>query len=561
MENSKTSDRSRLINIAVFAAALVASVLVCVIPYFSDGLPGHFVDTVYFLERVEGLRDSIAAHDLFPGIYPRFFGGYGYATPLFYSDIFVIPCALLRLAGFSATQSFKLFVMFLITVNFTVSFFSYRFITKDKIAALFGSVVTVTSVYQIWEITQRVGVGTYIAMIFLPLLAAALWDFFKEEGKRSYLFVMAFSGMLLSHSITVFLSVIICVIIFAVALFIPGLRKKAYTAQKIGRLAIYAVMTVLVMAFYLFPMVEQMMSGKFGYSNPLVNVGDFVAPFKSIFSATATVSEYTGYIGLGYALWLSVGASLLIAFMHRKANVGTVLTVAGVVIAAAVTRVFPWKILNDTFLNNIQFSFRLFPFVVLFVVTGTVLSLGGLEERDRTIFAAVIAVISIGFGIWQNHDVEIEDITKNLTQEFLDGEGTMYVGMGQEWLPVEVDVMQLSEKCVRSGDESFELEKPGYNIYQFSDPEGGHTEYTVPLIYYKGYEAYLREENDEGPVLSVRKGQNGLLTVENKEGLPGEVYILYQKTPVNRISGAISFISVIVLIVFVSVKKKKDQSI
>ncbi len=591
MDKGNKPSNNRIAGLFAFAAALLMSVGVCLFPYAKNGIPGHIVDLIYWLERIEGLKDAIVNGDLFPSVYPRFFEGYGYASPLFYSDFFLFPAALLRIAGFSATQSFKLFIAFVVASGFTVSFFSYKKISGDLFTALTGSVLTTTSIYYIWEIVTRAGVGSYIASVFAPLLVLAIWDFFKG-GKRTYLFTIAFMGMLLSHVLSAVIALCCTVIVFAIAFCIPKYRKTIFNVRSVKRLATYALITVGISAFYVFPMIEQMRSGHFYYEKPLVNIGDHVVPFSSLFELRAYSDGYIPHIGPGAALWAAVIAAAVLVVKQAvptvkeeasKRKIPAAVLITGVVSAILITDVFPWKIFNHTPLNSLQFSFRLFPVALCLIVTGFVMLLSHEDKRTRIVLCTVLAVLSLSFAINENRMTEASEASLSFGDEFLSTEGTYYVGMGTEWLPVETDMNSLggheikvsssllSENSVTSG---IEFVKEGYLKYGFEATDGGNAAYTLPLIYYKGYTAKITDpdgvyvsaggdgsagsngsaggDGSEGfgaRKLNVKKGPNGLLCVENPEMLTGYVSVEYKATTLKKISVVISVIATLLFAV------------
>ena len=94
-----------------------------------------------------------------------------------------------------------------------------------------------------------------------------------------------------------------------------------------------------------------------------------------------------------------------------------------------------------------------------------------------------------------------------------------------------------------------------------------HEYYDMPYIYYYGYRAYLLDENNspvrELPV-SEAFDDNGYVRVtipEDLEGV-GHVLVTYRKTTVQKISYAVSVLSVLALCaagIYSSIKGKEKQ--
>jgi len=555
----KVSGKEKILSIAGFIASLIVCVAVCLFPYVKNGIPGHIIDLIYSLERIEGLKDALKHGDVFASVYPRFFEGCGYGTPLFYSDVFFVPAAILRLIGLSPTQSFKLFMALIVSMSFTISYLCYKGISKDRVMGLLAAIVSTTSIYFIWEIVYRAGISSYIASSFIPVLAYAVWDFVNDKekcGKKTFLFTIAFLGMVLSHIMTAVTALVITVIVFAVLSFIPRFRKIIWNFSSIKRLVSYAGLTVGLSAFYLFPMIEQMRSGHFCYENPLVYIGDFVVSFKSLFGLRAYTEEYNANIGLGVVLWIAAAATVCFSLWKKKIA-AAFLSIIGIIISLSITDIFPWRIFNNTPVNSLQFSFRLFPFAICFIILGAVLAVSMQNRTVKAVSFAFMAFLSVVFAINENRGVVASELSLSFGEEFLDTEGTYYVGMGTEWLPIEVDTSSFANKEIKTviggssnDDSSSDFEIPsgwqlctaGYNRYSFEDSEGGMAKYTLPLVYYKGYKAYLTDEDGVKTSLPVHKSKKGLLSIDNPGQEAGIVNVVYKPTVVKIISVIISLI-------------------
>ena len=78
--------------------------LIASIPLLNNYLiRGH--DIYFHLMRIEGLAQGMKTGDFPVRIQPAWYGGYGYAVSVFYSDLFLYPVALLRLQVIMERQS------------------------------------------------------------------------------------------------------------------------------------------------------------------------------------------------------------------------------------------------------------------------------------------------------------------------------------------------------------------------------------------------------------------------------------------------------------------------
>jgi len=557
-----TESKNKKIDAVLFLSGLFATVAIAFIPYIKQGLPGHFVDMMYQMERIEGLKKAILSLNLPPRIYPDFFNGFGYGSPLFYSDIFFTLPAILRIVGFSMTQTWKLFVLFLVATNYVVTFVSFKTMCKSTFSVLTGTVSLVLCQFYLMDLSYRSGLGEYMAIIFLPVLFAAIYDYLVLDGKKIRLFGIAFGGMLLSHTIMVFLAFLFTVFVFICALISRKYRKKVFTTEKIKRLVITALFTIGVTAYYFLPMLEQMLTGEFLYQTPWVHLSEYLAPLSSIFYLKGSMF-FTAYVGLGVAFWLIIAYGIYSMFVNNKNGEALFLIILGLVIAVITTDIFPWKIFDNSILNNIQFTFRILPYAVCPIALGGAMFLDSDKSVKRTTaIGSVILITALIFGIYQNMGHETEEATYAISNDFLATEGTMYVGKG-EWLPVGVDLSEFElgiatgeiSKEVESSDGLTELNILGTNSYSFIANES--EEFTLPLVYYKGYSAVLKAENGNEISLAVRQNSDIRVTVINDSGLTGTIYVSYGGTVIQKISVIISGLSLVSLIgLFIFLRKR-----
>ena len=270
-------------KIIVICFAVITVAISC-LPFIREGIPGYEPDLLFHLLRVEGVRDSLLS-GVFPGrLYDNFFGGYVYGSPLFYPDLFLVIPAFLRIIGFSVVASWKIFVAMVVCLVFAVSYFSFRIILKDPSYTLLATMLLCLSQFYLADLQVRVGLSEYIAFIFLPVWMAGIYDFFAYEGRRIYLIGIGLTGMLLTHTIMTFIGGLMTVIIFAAAIITKKGRRVIFEPKRLIRLFITAGLSLGFCAYYLIPMIEQMIAHQYRYTTPIQKVGEFYQSFKYFFN-------------------------------------------------------------------------------------------------------------------------------------------------------------------------------------------------------------------------------------------------------------------------------------
>lgn len=518
-----------------------------------EGMPGDLKDMIYHMLRIESVMEALQAGEYPAHVNPIFFGGYGYGSSVFYPDLFLIIPAFMRMIGFSPLMTWKLNILLVTVVCSAATYFSFKYIVKNNYFAMGGTFLLVLSQFYVADIMQRSGLSEYTACIFMPILIAGLYDFVACEGKKVYLIGIAFVGMLLSHMIMTVVGLLITVMFFLIMLCVPSKRKNILKREKLVNLAVAALLSVLAVSYYVFPMIEQMLNDEFFYMEPWARIGDYTQPFGAFFNSTGEF-YFVAYIGVGIPILMLLGSRML--FGKPQNRWADFFLFGGITLLVSTTDIVPWDLFNDTFLNVLQFTYRLYPYALCFIVLGLMLYLK--EKCSDNIKQAIIfiVVISVGFGAWQNRVSHNEErFPINISYLY---ENSFSVGRG-EWLPKgvtnEVRTVNATMNVVGSTGE-VEFMREGYNEYSFACRAEKTEYYILPLIYYKGYTAQLIQ-GGETTELAVTRTTDGLVEVCVPEGGQGTVRVQYAGTAIQFVSNIVSLVTVIAIAVFAIWRKRK----
>ena len=153
---------------------LFGTILFVSVPlYFGYLINGH--DLQYHLLRIEGIKDGLLAGDFPIKIQSNWLKGNGYATAVFYGDLFLYIPAILRLCGFSIVQSYNIYVFLCNAATCVIAYFCFKGMSGRRKTAAVGAVLYTTSIYRLLDVYVRSSVGEYSAMTFLPMIAYGLW--------------------------------------------------------------------------------------------------------------------------------------------------------------------------------------------------------------------------------------------------------------------------------------------------------------------------------------------------------------------------------------------------
>lgn len=547
-------------NIKIPLMVLIIVGVTC-FPYLQEGLCGYIPDLLYHLLRIEGVKESLMLGEFPVRIYGNFFNGFGYGSPMFYPDIFLVFPAVLRIFSVDPISAYKIFAVAVCTFSTLTTYYSLKYITKDSNGSIIGTFLIMLSQFWLADLHHRVGISEYIAFAFIPVLIAGIYDFFMYDGKRTWLMGVAFTGLLLSHTIMTFIGVLLTIIIFIRMLFKKKEENYLFDKNRMKNLIITALCTVLITAYYTFPMLEQMVffGNQLSYTEPWAHIGKYTQPFSSFFRIKGYFSTIA-YVGIGIPV---LGLMALCCFLKKPKNkwVWTFFG-GGCALFLASTSLVPWKLLENTILNMIQFTYRLWPYAIVFVVIGVVMILSEnsnhCREKQRIMAFTAIIGCTVLAGLFQNRMIAASSIeSREFNAQYLK-EHNNYVGAG-EWLPLgvteeitdlEAEMLVVSEQ----GDRKKLTTSGKYKIF-YNDKE---TEsYQLPLIYYKGYEARLSEENGTETQLEIQMDDNAQVLVINQKDKQGKIYVHYAGTIIQKFSNIVSLISIIFVIRYLVLNGKK----
>ena len=532
-------------NTMVFILVLA---LITSIPAFAfPGIrSGH--DTYFHLSRISAVADNIKELNFFKGVYSGYINDYGYANGLFYPDIFLYIPALFVVLGVNVIFAYKIF---LFIINFFSILFIYKVIkgiSKNNYASILGSIVYAFSAYRLVDMYQRSALGETLAFVFIPLIIYGIYEIVFEDKKKFYILTLGMSGLILSHVVSTY---IIGILLFVFCLInIKQLLKE----KRILYLILAALMTLLITSFFLMPMLEQMMSQTFYYTNT-ASVDHFqlfrrTVPFYSLFIEIPSLRTvlYDKY-------WIPSGIGLIFLYFiymrvkHREIKNKFIdeLYIISIVTLLPITITPFWKlgIVKKT-LYMIQFPWRFYIVpTLLLTVAGSIFISKITESKKILKYTLLLSCIPLGTMIcFSAMDKRINGMKE-------------YTAASAEYLPVEVDKdfpYARGNIIVSNNKIEMDFEKNGTTMNINFKQNSKDTYLELPLIYYKGYEAKINKTN-----LETFKTENGFVAVRVNDIKEGKINVKYTGTKLAKITKIISSLSIAAITVYIIRKEKYEK--
>ena len=283
------------------------AVLFASAPAFQETL--HIGDDIqYHLCRIENIVDAWQCGQFPARLGAYMYDGYGALTSVFYPDYALYPFALMRLCGASLAYVGN---MLLISLNIGAAAGMYaaakRMFGGGRAAAA-ASTLYVLAAYRLTDVYARFAVGEALAMVFLPLFIAALWDCVAGDKNRWKALALSAAAIFLSHMITTLLCALMALLLCLMN------ARRILREKRLANLLKAAGLCLLLVLFHLAPMLMYIREG-LGASDLMRDVS-----YSSIRPAELLSSN--GRFAVQIGLPLMLGAALAAEAVCKRGKIG-----------------------------------------------------------------------------------------------------------------------------------------------------------------------------------------------------------------------------------------------
>lgn len=544
-------------------SALAGITILTSLPLFINGI-GRGHDIVFHLMRIEGISREIrlGAGNIPVRMSSEWLDGFGYPVSIFYGDLLLYIPAVMRLFGFSVTEAYKFFVILINLGTTLITYFCMKTIFKRERFALLTCLAYCTASYRLATIYFRSAVGEYSAMMFIPIVAMAVYKIYTDDAsdykryKRNAVFLaIGMSGLIGTHMLSVEMAVFILIIV-CLSLFKLTFRKNTIIVY------VKAIAwTIAVSAYFIVPFLDYYINVstivKYN-SNFKSLIQDSAASINDIFSffVVKGVPLTPGLILMGVfiiaiALWISNQCDRIIKVL--------VLYVSFILVVAS--NIFPWDHLITNYrlgiiLSQVQFPWRYLSIatIILTLLLGNILVQIPVNESRKN----EISIIIILAGCFMTFFfISIYSGNANFIY-FYDGqELDTYAVIGGEYLPEGTNTASLSTDIYSKNMQKASIvlrRGSSMKIRCIASDEDGLIE--IPLFNYKGYQV----TDDDGNVYQVENGANNQIIILVPAGFDGNLYVEYREPWYWRLAELISLMTVLGLCVSKGIAVRRKVS-
>ena len=527
---------------------------ICLFSFFDSKIIVNISqDITFHINRFVGLANAFEEGQILPKIYPYANNGFGYATPLFYCDLFLYPFAILYHFGLSVVWCYKLCVLFYTTLGSIFIYFIFKKETNNRKLSLLASFLYLTCSYHLLNIFIRGALGEILAMTFVPLVLYAIYRVLVKHEDCFVFLGISFLLLVQSHLIS---SLLYGIFFFCMIVVFLIMNRKDFSLIKKTIITIIqgTTLALLLCAWYLLPMFEQMHSQTFWLSiNSQYNsINSTIQPVSALIRS----SSYKFVPGVGIVF-------VLFNILYLLAKKNKYITIITIYILFMYLIIF--GLIPGTILNVVQFYFRLY--IVIFPLSIIVMLyvLSELKHKNILIVFSIlilftnvvvtnIKMMNDGEYYLSNNATinEVNSITSykyNLDYNHDELGGAEYLPY-TEYMDYNNDLLAIKyiDKNKQMIDYIHEYDRH-FSTIEFIYDNEDELELLLPLSYYKGYKAY-EMINGIYKNIDISANEKYKLIVVNSASGWHKYKVVYENTTTQQVSLVVSFITLVTIIVY-----------
>lgn len=279
---------------------------------------------------------------------------------LFYPYLTLFPAVIFYWITNNLILSYILYVWLLNICTILVSYqYSQKFFKRIDAAFLFSCLYSFYG-YRLIDIYQRSAISESIALTIIPVVLYYTYTLLFERKNCVVPLAISMSLLIYTHILSTFMSVIVIGFLFIGSLFAKRKNKKEISSSILDMTKAVG-WTILLTTYAWYPMLQQILHQKINrpfrtnLQERALNISDSLIGALNNDLVTFTM----GTIGV-------VSLILPLFFLKKLVNKEKVIYFCAVITWFLSTNLFPWKILQKTPIQIIQFPWRILGFQVLF---------------------------------------------------------------------------------------------------------------------------------------------------------------------------------------------------
>jgi len=388
----KPADKTRR---AVFVSLSALFVLTSLLLFNSSVMYGH--DYSFHMYRVGSLAEEMLGGSIPVKYMPGAHNGFGYIIDVLYSNLFLVPAAVLYMLGAPLSLSYNFCLIYINILTIILAYYSFSKTFGSYKWGVTGAYLYTLSMYRLCDLYIRSDEGELFAMAFLPLAVYGFIRIYRAENRKLsdvLPLVTGITGIIQNHVLSTlfaaFFIIIFCII---------NLPK---TLKKLPELLFSVLLILFINLFYLFPVFSSFIGMELKSSTDMsFNIYDAALTLSQVFDLTFipghSGKEIDMYFGTGLFIIVALIMLVVCTCISVKKKTGDSVIRIGVqslipaLIASIISgKIFPWNAVTESegllgLLRIVQFPWRFMEYADVFycfaAVSGLVLFCGAVKNK------------------------------------------------------------------------------------------------------------------------------------------------------------------------------------
>lgn len=495
-------------------------------------------DLAFHLTRIKSLETILKSPINF-----SVFNHSGQGVNLFYPYLTLLPATVLYKMLHNLIISYIAYIALMTFITLLIAYYCASRFFKTTRGTFFFAIFYTFSAYRATDLFCRTALAEGIALTFLPLVFLGIYNIMTNKANSWQLLAIGLSLVFYTH----LLSALICIIFILITLILKLFFSTTNLKQIIFNLIKAAILTLLLtMAFWL-PMLEQFLFQSI--NRPAIlnlqNNSLLLGPL-----VTESLNNNLTYYGFGLFGLISLFSPL---FLKRKQfhQIYKIIWYLALIATFVSTRLFPWKLFQNTPINIIQFPWRFMGIQSLFAAILLASIFDNLDGRKKQIRLAsfslsflLIITISSTVLMYQTIDKRPNSFAINVDniQTILSNKTSYYT---RDYVPTR-SIKHYSKVINDYAFINHHWQKIPYTIhnnYFTTQVNYSSKKIILPVYAYKGTTAVV---NHKKRTISANK--SGLITF-HLHANHNYIQIGYQYTRLAILSFLVSLITVLILVI------------
>lgn len=566
---TSVSAEHRIVTLILLLTAFFIS-----LPVMTGYVNQHF-DTLFHMMRIEGIKDGLLSGQFPVRIQPTWLNEHGYATSIFYGELFLYIPALLRMAGIPMATVYSIYVISINISTLYACYYCFYKMSQNHYIGLAVSVFYTCSIYRLTALYVRNALGKSAAMIFYPLIVYGLWKIFSDSfdsknSKKVWIpLVIGYTGIIQSHTISTFFAAIMTFIVCLIYI------KKTLQIKRFIALTKAALFSIAVNVWFLIPFFDYMRYPWIGNTSnndwgmrfitravylPEYFMTDYKVMGNVLGIASGVNNEMPVSLGLSAILLIIISILVKTSLSKKYHRQETICYGMIIFILLLGSTLIPWDVICNlcppvnSLLRSIQYPWRFLAIVVILLCWLFFITANKLIENTKLLYLFLIIMSSISFSEGLDFNSKVLNESNNMFISEMSG-GYFYQ-IGGEYLPVGANLNDY-QNTITLLDDTLEMSGWERNFNQITlsvtNTSSIATSYAeVPLLNYKGYKAV---DTNTGQLFEIQDGNSSRIKLCIPASFSGDILISWHSPWYWRIAEASTLISILGLLYILFPKK------